>query len=65
MQLLSTEILDWVNPKDNYSNDSPKSCFLLVDLDYPDELHDLHNDYPLAGEKIKKQKKRCPNINYK
>ena len=26
---------------------------LEVDLDYPDELHDLHNDYPLAGEKIK------------
>ena len=57
MQLLPTKILYWVNPKDfnldNYSNDSPISCFLEVDLDYPDELYDLHNDYPLASKKIK------------
>ena len=24
--------------------------FLEVDLEYPKELHDLHNDYPLALE---------------
>ena len=24
-----------------------------VDLEYPEELHDLHNDYPCAPEKIK------------
>ena len=27
-------------------------CILEVDLDYPKELHDLHNDYPLAPERI-------------
>ena len=26
--------------------------FLQVDLEYPDELHELHNDYPLAPEKL-------------
>ena len=26
--------------------------FLEVDLKYPDELHDSHNDYPLAAEKL-------------
>ena len=26
--------------------------FLEVDLKYPDELHKLHNDYPLAPEKL-------------
>lgn len=24
-----------------------------VDLKYPQELHDLHNDYPLGAEKVK------------
>ena len=26
--------------------------FLEVGLEYPDELHELHNDYPLAPEKL-------------
>ena len=46
IQLLPTEILDWVNPNDfkldNHSNDKSRGCFLEVDLDYPDELHDLY-----------------------
>ena len=30
-----------------------RSCTLKVDLEYPDELHDLHNEYPLAVESVK------------
>ena len=28
-------------------------CILEVDLEYPHSLHDLHNDYPLAPERLK------------
>jgi len=28
-------------------------CILETDLDYPEDLHDLHNEYPLAPENIK------------
>ena len=27
-------------------------CFLVVDLKYCDKLHELHNDYPIAPEKL-------------
>ena len=34
------------------SEKHPIGYFLEVDLEYPDELHELHNDYPLAPEKL-------------
>ena len=34
------------------SEKSQIGYFLEVDLEYPDELHELHNDYPLAPEKL-------------
>ena len=33
------------------SNNS-KGCVLELDLEYPKELQELHNDYPLAPDKI-------------
>ena len=43
-------------------------CILEVDLEYPNKLHDLHNDYPLAPEKImceNKVEKLIPNLGNK
>ena len=36
-----------------YKDDSDIGLILEVDLEYPKELHDLHNDYPCAPEKVK------------
>ena len=47
----------WLKNVDNFdvnpiSKKSPIGCILEVDLEYPDELHVLHNDYPLDSEKL-------------
>ena len=34
------------------SEKSPIGYFLEVDIKYPDELHELHNDYPLAPKNM-------------
>ena len=41
-----------------------RSCTLKVDLEYPKELHDLHNGYPLAVESVVVDgvKKLIPNL---
>ena len=41
------------------------SCFLEVDLEYPEDLHELHNDYHLAPERIRigNVEKLIPNLN--
>ena len=43
-------------------------CILEVDLEYPENLHDLHNDYPFCPEKVKcknRVEKLIPNLNDK
>ena len=59
-QYLPTGGFKWMTQKQidkidlaKYKKDSDKGIILEVDLEYPEELHDLHNDYPLAAEKIK------------
>ena len=40
-------------------------CILEVDLEYPEKLHDLHNDYPLCPERVECDrgvKKLIPNL---
>ena len=46
----------WLKKVDEFdvmsvSEKYPIGCFLEVDLKYPDELYELHNDYPLVPEK--------------
>ena len=36
-----------------YNTDSTKGLISEVDLEYPQELHNLHNDCPVAPEKVK------------
>lgn len=59
MKALLIKTLDWINYKnfniENSSDDGSKRCFLEVDLDCPEELHDLHSDYPLASRSKKKK----------
>ena len=48
---------EWVKKVDGFNvnsiNEKSKiGYFLEVDLEYPNELHELHNDYPLAPEKL-------------
>ena len=59
-QYLPTGGFKWLkqNKIDNldlgkYNEQSKKGLILEVDLEYPNELHDIHNDYPLAPEKVK------------
>ena len=50
----------WVTKKEinkldfnSVSENSSIGYFLEIDLEYPSKLHDFHNDYPLAPEKLK------------
>ena len=63
---LPTSGFEWMT--DNELDDwKHMSYFLEVDLEYPEQLHDLHNIYPLAPERIKigNIEKRIPNLNNK
>ena len=59
-QYLPTGNFKWMTDKKisktnlgKYELDSKEGLILEVDLEYPKELHDLHNDYPIAPEKVK------------
>ena len=48
----------WVDVKDkngymkSMTYNKQYNFMVECDIEYPDNLHDLHNDYPLAPEKI-------------
>ena len=47
----------WLKNADEFdvnliSEKSPIGYFLEIDLEYPNDSHELHNDYPLVPEKL-------------
>ena len=59
-QHLPTGNFKWMSKKKidkldlaKYKDDSKRGLILEVDLEYPKEQHNLHNEYPLAPEKIR------------
>ena len=67
-QYLPTGNFKWLNEKQinnlnlsKYKEDSKRGLILEVDLEYPKELHNIHNDYPLAPEKTKVTKDMLSN----
>ena len=63
---LPTGGFKWMT-KEELENWRSYPCVLEVDLEYSKELHDLHNEYPLAPERlmINKVEKLIPNLNDK
>ena len=70
-QAMPTRKFTWLDDEEISSMmDEPstiQSCTLKVDLEYPENLHDAHSDYPFAPELIEldRVKKLVPNLNDK
>ena len=59
-QYLPTGNFKWMTDKEiskidlgKYKTDGKNGLIPEVDLEYPQELHDIHNDYPVTPEKVK------------
>lgn len=71
-QPLPTHGFKWMNKGDikhweSITSEEGVGCILEVDLEYSKELHDLHNEYPLAPESLSVGgiNKLIPNLNNK
>ena len=68
-KFLLTSVSKWINPKEfemnRHTSNSLKGCVLEADLEYPKKLHELHNDYPFAQEKIEIKREMLSNYRLK
>ena len=66
LKQLPTSGFQWMTD-DELDDCEHLSCILEVNLEYPEQLHNLHNDYPLVPEraKIGNVDKLIPNLNNK
>ena len=59
----------WIGPKgfglNKYTSESSKGCIFEVQLEYPKELRELHDDYLLAPEKMEIKENNLPIYQFK
>ena len=68
-KFLATSEYKWIYPEEfklnKYTSNSFKRWVLEVDLGYPRELNEFHNDYPLAPDEIEIKRKLLSNYQLK
>ena len=64
-KFLPSSGFNWIDPKEfdlnKYTSNSSNGCVLEVTLEYPKQLRELHNDYPLAPDKIEIKREMLSN----
>ena len=59
-KFLPTSVFKWIDPKEfylnKYTSNNSKGCLLEVDLQYSEELCQLHYDHLVAPDKVKIKK---------
>ena len=64
---ISTSGFKWIDLNEfdlnKYTSSSFKGCVLEIDLEYPKELREFHDEYPLGLDKIKIKRESCMSIN--
>ena len=68
-QFLRTSGLKWIDPKEfdlkKYTINSPKGYVLEADLEYPKDLQELRNGYPVPPDKIEIKREMFPSYQSK
>ena len=68
-QFLRTSGLKWIDPKEfdlkKYTINSPKRYVLEADLEYPKDLPELRNGYPVPSDKIEIKREMLPSYQSK